>query len=607
MPNRFPLTRLAAALAIAGLPPPALALDFTLGEQLQAKLTGTLTLGTIVRTEDPDRALLGPLSSARLGLGGAELGGNAGSADLNFKKGRPVSTVAKGLFDFELARGGFGVLVRARAWVDQELEDGNRPYGNIPNGFAQNVPLSDDGFDRQARFSNALIAEANVFGRLQFGSDNSLELRAGRQVLSWGPAQLIGGGLNIVNPVDVPATQRPGALPEEGRLPVGMVTAKLALGPAWSLDSWAQYEFRHVVLPPCGTFFASANYAPTGCNYVSVLGGAGVNDPVGLASGRFPKRNPDVDAGDSGQFGLSFGWRNPAIGAELRAYAANYHSRAPSIRVTNPDVNGGFGVLGANPTRLTDPNGLKYAMLFAEDIRLFGLSAATALSPTSRVYAEFAYRPNQPLGLNASDLIAAFLTRAPNTALQLAKNTNALAPGASFDGYDRFKVSTLTLGGGMAWPNLAGASRVTLGAELGWSRVNALSDPGTLRYGRSDDYGTAAVTGGAACVDNTLAKKACALDGFVTPNAWGWRVRLAATYAGVLGASWTPSLTVAHDVEGYSYDGTFVEGRKLVRPALRADWGQRYFAELVYTRFGGGRYFNQTDRDNVAVSGGIRF
>lgn len=601
-------TRTLGALTLALAAQPALALDFKLPDEVQASLKGTVTLGTAVRTESPDPAVLGTLSTARVGLPPGQLGGNAGGNDLNFEKNRPVSTVLKGLFDFEVKKQDFSLFVRAKAWYDQELEKGDRPYGNIPNGFAQNVPLSDEGFDPHARFSNALIEDVYINNKFKLGEVDG-EWRAGRHVVNWGVVQFTGGGVNIVNPVDVPATLRPGAVvPDETRIPVGMFSGSLALSPNASLEGWTQIEFRHNVLAPCGTFTAVANYAPTGCNYVSVLGGAGVNDPAALASGRYPKRNADAEAGNWGQFGLSFAYRLPQLGTELRAYAANYHSRAPSIRVTNPNIGGGFGTLGANPTRLTDPNGLKYAMMFAEDIRMLGLSANTTLDPTLRVYGELAYRHNQPLAINASDLIAAFLTRAPNSALQLAKGTNALPPGASFDGFDRFKVTTLTLGGNKAWQNLAGASRVVLAGEIGFSQVASLPDPGTLRYGRSDDYGLAAVTGGAACVDNTAAQKACAHDGFVTSSAWGYRLRVAATYPNlVAGATLTPSLLFGHDVDGYSFDGTFLEGRKLIRPALRLDWGQQYFAELVYTRWQGGRYFNQIDRDTLALAGGMRF
>jgi len=41
---------------------------------------------------------------------------------------------------------------------------------------------------------------------------------------------------------------------------------------------------------------------------------------------------------------------------------------------------------------------------------------------------------------------------------------------------------------------------------------------------------------------------------------WGYRARVASTYnEAFLGVTLTPSFTVAHDVRGYSYDGTFLE------------------------------------------------
>lgn len=611
LPKLFRLKALPACLLPLGIlavtARDARALELSLGDDVQLRAGGTVTLGTMIRTEDPDPAVLGSLATARVGAPAGQVGGNAGGADLNFQKGRPVSTVLKGLFDLDVSRRGFGLYLRGKAWTDQELAHGNRSYGNVPNGFAQSEPLSDAGFDPHAKFSNALLEDANVYGKLDLAGD-AFEFRAGRHVISWGTAQLTGGGLNIVNPLDMPAALRPGAIAEETRIPVGMVSARLSDGRTWSVDGWAQYEFRHMVLPGCGTFFGTSNFAPTGCGYVSVLGGSGVNDPTALATGRYPKRNPDIEARDSGQYGISVAWKLPEAASELRAYAANYHSRAPSYRITNANVNGGYGSLSGSMSRLTDPNGIKYAMVFPEDIHMFGLSGTMALSQAGQMYGELAYRPNQPLGLNPNDLVTAFLTRAPNTSLQLYKGTNSISPGGTFDSYDRFKVTTLTLGTAHAWSNLAGAARLSLVTEIGFSHVAGLPDAGTLRYGRSDDYGLAGVTGGAACVDTTPAQKACALDGFITTNAWGVRMRLAATYPGVLGeAAVTPSVTLAQDVSGYSFDGTFIEGRRTLRPALRADWANHYFAEIAYTRFSGGRYFNQIDRDNVAISGGVKF
>ena len=604
------LTRAAIASATTLVCAGAYAAEWTTDEGVKVKLGSVVTLGTAIRTESPDPAVLGKLALQRVGMTDYQLGGNSGGNDLNFKKDRPVSTVLKGLFNLEVSKGDIGVFMRARAWTDHELENGNRAYGNIPNGFAQNTPLSDRGFDPRAKFTNAVIDDFNVFGRSKI-EGRDLDWRIGRQVISWGQAQFIAGGVNVINPVDGPATVRPGALAEEMRVPVGMLHGKLALSPETKLEGWAQYEFRSNVINPCGTFFAPNNYSPTGCNFVNVLGGSNVNDPTALSTGKYPKRADDQMASNSGQFGLSLSRRLPELSTEVSGYLMNYHSRTPFVQVANANIPGsgsGYGTLAGSMDRLTSPNGLKYGLTYAENIQMLGAAFSTVIDPTTRVYGEMAYRPNQPLQINAGDLIAAFVSRSAQSALNLAKGTNALPPGAVFDGYDKFKVTTLNLGANRAFQNLAGASRVTASAELGLSNVAGLPDPGRLRYGRSDDYGVAQVTGGTACVDATTVGKQCSLDGFVTKNAWGYRLRVAGIYPDALmGATLTPSFTFGQDVSGYSHDGVFVEGRKTFRPAVRSEWGKQYFADLIYTRFQGGKYFGQVDRDTLVLSAGARF
>jgi hypothetical protein len=148
---------------------------------------------------------------------------------------------------------------------------------------------------------------------------------------------------------------------------------------------------------------------------------------------------------------------------------------------------------------------------------------------------------------------------------------------------------------------------VVLAAELGISHVANLPDAADMRYGRSEAYGVAAVPG-APCTDS-YPGKTCSLEGFTTNNAWGYRARIASTYnEALLGATLTPSLTVAHDVRGYSHDGTFLQGRVILAPALRAQWGRRYFAEIIYTRFtNAADYSMLIDRDNVQIYTGASF
>ena len=147
-----------------------------------------------------------------------------------------------------------------------------------------------------------------------------------------------------------------------------------------------------------------------------------------------------------------------------------------------------------------------------------------------------------------------------------------------------------------------------LSGEIGWSHIAGLPGPGILRYGRSEDYGVAAVDGGAACIDTTAARKSCAQEGFITSNAWGYRLRLAANYPETFfGGRLTLSLAFAQDVNGYSYNGSFLKGRRVLRPGLRADWNRRYFSEIIYTRVAGGDYNNQVDRDNLVLAVGANF
>jgi hypothetical protein len=597
-----------AALILAFHCLPAAAVDFKMGDDVDAKFNATLTAGTMIRTESPDPGVYGAKAGPLVGLPAGLLGANGGNSDLNFKKNRPVSTVIKAVADFEVRRNDFGFFVRAMAWDDTELKNGDRAYGNVPNGFKQNAPLSDTGFAPESKFSNAQITGAYVFGKANLSDDSSLSGRVGRQVVSWGVSQFTGGGVNVINPDNLPAQQRPGALPEEAKVPVGMVYMDLAGGKQWGVEGFLQWEYRPTALPGCGTFFMTPNYLPTGCNYVSVL--PNLTDPVALSTGRFPHRNPDIDAKDSGQFGLSFRYNADALSTQFRGYLMNYHSRTPSIRATNANVAGTYGTF--NPatnalTRLTDPNGAKYGLIYAENIHLAGFSFVTRPNPTLRIYGELAYRPNQPLNINSSDLIAALAQRSPTSVLNLAKNINAIPPGGSFDAYDRYKVTTVTIGTSKLFANTWGAEQVTLAGEIGLSHVSGLPDPGVLRYGRSELYGIAAING-QTCTDNTVAKKSCAHNGFITSSAAGVRLRLSAVYPGAFfGATLRPTLGIGQDISGYSYDGSFVKDRSTIIAAIRAEWAKKYYADVQYTRYSGAKYYTLIDRDNVSLVAGVRF
>lgn len=606
----------AVLFPLASLTQQALAFDFKLDNGVEGALNVTATIGTMLRTEAPDPNLYGALGGPLVGAAPGLLNNYGNSSDLNFEKNKPVSTVIKGMADLRLQREKAGIFLRLMAWNDFELKGGDRPYGSIVNGFKQNSPLSDQGFDKEARFSNAIVSDAYFFGQSDLGNGSNLSGRIGRQRLNWGVAQFVAGGINVINPGNNAGQQRPGSLPEESRLPVGMVYGNLDVGKQWGAEVFVQYEFQPTAQAGCGTFFVTANFLPTGCGFVNVLASAANTDAKMLAAGTYLHRDADKLARDSGQFGVSLRYSAESIMTEIRGYAMNYHSRTPSMTGVNANVGGTYGLLTGTVSRLTDPNGQKYGLMYAEDIKLFGLSFDTKLDRSLRLYGELAYRPNQPLNMNASDLTAAFLQRQATSLLNLSNKVLLIPPGGTFEGYDRYRVTNLDLGISKAFENALGAQSVTLTGEIGVSQVGDLPDPATMRYGRGDIYGVAYYNGQAptfVCATTPTTwtaqvQKQCSLDGFITSTSSGVRLRIAANYPGALfGATLTPSLLVAKDLNGTSYDGSFLQGRTTVIAALRADWNRKYYADLQYTRFDGGDYFTQSDRDNLALVFGMRF
>ena len=661
----FALSLLCAAL-------PTQAAETALSPDLKLKLDSTLTLGTIVRAEAPDPAEYAFIPSTTVpGATPGLLTGQTGGSDLNFRRGRPVSTVVQGMFDLSLRSHDMGLMLRTAAWHDFTLGQQSAAFGNYANGYTPGATLSDQGMLSAARFSGVMLRDVYAFAGFDLGEQRRLELRVGRQVLdgngsqgqlsgSWGGARLITGGIaSALNPNDYAAQFRPGALPEEARVPVGMLSLHLKQGAQWSLDAFLPWETRQTVLPGCGTFFDIISVAPTGCNLGSAIPYTFAGTPLStinsltehslLASGLYLQRLPDQLPSGSGQFGLAGHYVFTALRTELAAYAMNTQTITPFFRMRVDDVRGApvsvalpgqaglvFSALqrlnpwvsqlpAAYAAAYTPPptgqgNGLQYGVTVPKSVRLYGLSFNTQAAPTTRFYGELAYRPNQPLSYNLNDLLNAMLLRTPTSLLAEQRQLLTVPAGGYLDAFDRMKVTTASLGVNQAWRQVLGAQAVQLTAEIGASHVNGLPDPLQMRYGRAFAYGSApfedARTGTLSnCPQPANGAglyfapgKTCTSDGFITSTAWGWRLAAGAMYPNaVAGVTLQPSLLLAYDAHGYAYDGSFSQGRRMIRPALRASWSGGWWADIAYTGIGGGRYNLLADRSNVALSLGVKF
>jgi hypothetical protein len=589
----FPKSPALLPLLLASLGAHAAEID--LGDW-RGSLNSTATFGTQIRTSAPNTAFLFASNAARQGLPGNPLTAqNDDDGNLNFKRGDQVSTVLKAVSALQLKNQDSELVLRAKAWHDFSLSDGNRPWGNTPNGYQAGTPLSDNGFGGLARFSGIALLDAYVGSRFAVAGQ-ALDVRAGNQSLAgWGERASIGGGIGALQPVDAVAARRPGAQASEVAVPVPQLFGRLALAPQQSLEAFYQLRYRHSELPGCGTFFAASDYVADGCNHVYPGGAA--SDGAKLAANNFVNRIATPEVSNSGQFGFAYRFRADSLNSDIGLYAAQYHNRTPVVSVLKSSRNGAPYLPGN-----ADGQNVQYLTEYPEKVHLLGLSFASKAADTT-ISGEISYRPNQPLGLNGTDLLNAFLSN--SAASLLRPDASQAAPGSLYHGYDRFKMLQMQLGAVKPFAQVWGAQSLTLAGEVGLRHIAGLPDQSVRRYSRSTAFGLGPVAG----VCQAGASEAmCSNDGYVSSNAWGYRLRAALLYpAALAGADLTPSVSLAHDVKGWSHDGVFSQGRKTVSLALRGDYRKKYFADLAYVTSFGGRYDHLRDRDYLNLAVGINF
>ena len=167
---------------------------------LKGRFDGVVTFGSQIRSKDPQPDAYSSVVSPFVpGVVRGNLAGQNGGSDLNFYKGDQISTVLKGVFDLDVKKGNLGLFVRASAWKDFALGEHSVAYGNYPNGFTPNTPLGDRGFDSSSKFSNAEFRDYFVYGSTTLDDGKTLNLRLGRQVLTFVEAECAAMGVKALH------------------------------------------------------------------------------------------------------------------------------------------------------------------------------------------------------------------------------------------------------------------------------------------------------------------------------------------------------------------------------------------------------------------------
>ena len=584
--------------------------DFYFGENNDTALqiNSQLSLGASWRMSEADPAFIGKQN------GGTGATMTTDDGNLNFDQYDAFSQIIKGSNEFLLTHNNFGAFVRVKYWFDNELKNGDRPHGNSPNGYILNTPLNDDNAADYAKFSGIALLDAYAFLQTDIG-EMPLDLRLGRQVISWGESTFIQGGISSVNPFDVSAFRRPGALLKEAYLPVGMFYAALGVTESVSLEAFYQFEWEKTQIDGCGTLFSSADFVADGCNAVTIS----VNDKAALDGGFFAKRRDDVEPDDGGQYGLSLKYYSEALNdTEFGLYYLNIHSRVPMINAVRSATSNIPGVTSVFVPSSLDPTGgaisalnPAYQIEYPEDLQFYGVSFATNVKGVA-LSGEISYKPDTPVQINGAEILNGVLSESP--IFRYTPRVLAAEKGGVVKGYDEYDVTQVQLTAIQFIEQFMGASRLSLIGEIGYVHTDGVEDS-NQRYGRNTVFGLANfdLGGGVNCT-NLVAAGAigsdCQDSGFTTENAWGYRLNAVWEYPDlVAGISFKPTISWSHDVEGNSPSpgSQFNEGSRAIGVAIEGSYLQKYATTLSYKSFFGGGHNILQDKDFLALSVDISY
>ncbi len=428
----------AIALAFMVGMPSAFAFEF---KSESGEVTGsfdtTLSAGALWRMDKRDSSLIS------IANGGTSRDPNSDDGNLKYDNGELVSTVFKATHDLEVKYQNFGAFLRASYFYDPTIHSKNS--------------LSSKAVDELG--SNAEILDAYVYGSFDLGG-RKLNLRLGKQVVSWGESTFIQNGINVLNPVNVSRLRAPGSEVKEGLIPMLMGYGSLEITDGISVELALPAEWKETKIDPAGSFFSSNDFATEGGNIAYVgfgrrndANGAAIPFNLSAAAPGWAPRSKDREASDGGQYGVALRFFLPELNnTELGFFHANYHSRTPFVS----GYRGGLSIVPPTVipgcTAFDVPRGLGAGCAFAagragtyfieypEDIKLYGMSFNTSLPGGVALQGEYSYRRNQPLQLPSADLLLA--------AVGLANQLTSLNPvaardvpyGTEISGYRRVKM-----------------------------------------------------------------------------------------------------------------------------------------------------------------------
>jgi len=490
-PRRFPLGN-----ALRGMRPVLLmggtlfvsstahAGSIDLGAGIHGTYKLNLSYGVAMRTESPSNALInGPVDQFQSTLyvvptspgpgqppqvfrfthTGLPTTINFDDGDRNFKKYSLVNNRVTAFGEFEVKWKNYGFVGSGDAFYDQGY---HRPNGNASprtvNKLGPNGEYPDPAYNQftdATRYfdgDRARILEAYGYGDWNFGSQSSLDLRIGRQLVAWGQSLFFSGLALTQSRADATKGFVPGADVKSILLPTNQVAVRLGLTTDWTLLAYYKLEFAATELFPEGDYFSPADAIGPGATFVygsanplagasscqglvqnfhitniAVNGGAPAENLVcnvlGLAGGLgnavpfIPAvRGPDLKPSNGGQYGVGTEYQITPI-TTIGFYYLRYDDNNPTVQ-----LNVGFAPFTSGPNPITtqiinQPVPTSYNVKYFDGIHMFSAGFSTVLGPIN-VGGEFNFRDGAPTAVTTdiSGVISPVFTRAKISQLLLS-------------------------------------------------------------------------------------------------------------------------------------------------------------------------------------------
>ena len=597
---------LASAIALA-VAMPAQAADFDLGPY-RISIDSTLSIGATMRTGSADSRVLHPGNAE----GGQGQSGVADDGNLNYDSGDLTSLVFRGIHDIAIDGGTHGAFIRFNYWYDDVLENADVNHGHTATNYSPDAQLNTGAFDNYSAGSGVNLLDAFVYTGFDV-AERPVDLRVGRQVLSWGESTFIQNGINSINPADVNAVRRPGAEVREALLPIGVVSASVGISDNWSIDGFVGFEWDNTKLDGCGTFFSTVDIiGGPGCDKVTlnpeIAPGRFLSDRESVEAGAYITRAADEEASDSGQWGISARYYSNRLDTEFGFYFINVHNTQPIISAydwvqpawDSPEAWSAGNISTSNVATI----GPRYFVEWPEDNEIFGASFSTTLGAWAWS-GEASYRPNQAVQINTTEILAAGLQPAAPSSFRSRideARPDGVPTGAYARGYEELEVYQAQMTFVNFVDRLWGSQRMTFIGEVGVNHVGNLPSLDEQRFGRNPVYGKCLTQADLASIGvEAGGNQNC--DGFVTSTSFGYRTRFQFEYANVWrGWNFNPALVFNHDVKGYSPNPNFIEGRINIGVLADMTYASQYRLSVAYNHYTGADYDPAQDRDHIGVN-----